>query len=171
MFWNDEAVGFKIVWLKKNGIKWGKIGLCGTLLKSVSAVGFSGKAAFLESVYFHSQMIGATSFGLVLGDHNVIVLIFFNKYIVKFSRICFYDLLTIPIIIICSMLKKLCLVFFKRDYNNLSYQKSSTYRLTVLKKHSACMSRICYYSENHFWRRKKEEFYYLWTFPENIYFF
>ena len=39
--------------------------LCGTLLKSVSPVKLSGKLFY---VLFHSQMFGATSFGLVRGD-------------------------------------------------------------------------------------------------------
>ena len=56
-----------------------KLVLFETLLKSVSAVGFSGKADFLESVCFYSQMLGATSFGLVLGDCVVIAMIFIKK--------------------------------------------------------------------------------------------
>ena len=63
--------------------------LFGTLLKSVSAVGFLGKADFLESVSFHSQMLGATNFGLVLSNCIVIAMIFIKKYIVKLSRISF----------------------------------------------------------------------------------
>ena len=55
--------------------------LCGTLLKRLSAVGFSGKAAILESVSFHSQMLGATIFGLVLGVCIVIAIIFIQKNI------------------------------------------------------------------------------------------
>ena len=47
----------------------------GTLLQSVSAVGISGKAAFLESVSFHSQMMGATYLVLVLGNCIVIAMI------------------------------------------------------------------------------------------------
>ena len=39
-----------------------------TLLKSVSAVGFSGKATVLESASFYSQMLGANIVGLVLGQ-------------------------------------------------------------------------------------------------------
>ena len=52
---------------KKNGILWEK-GALWNLLKSVNTVGFSGKAALLESVSFYSQMLGTTNFGLVLGD-------------------------------------------------------------------------------------------------------
>ena len=66
-----------------------KIVLCGTLLKSVNAVSFSEKAAFLESVSFNSQMLGATNFGLVLGG----ALIFINKFIVKLFRIFFFCIL------------------------------------------------------------------------------
>ena len=56
-----------MVWLKKTEFNV-KMVLCGTLLKSVSEVELSGKAVFLESVSFHSQMVRATNFGLVLGD-------------------------------------------------------------------------------------------------------
>ena len=52
-----------------------KIVLFGTLLQSVSAVGFSGKAALLESVTFHSQMMGATNLVLVFGNCIVIAMI------------------------------------------------------------------------------------------------
>ena len=41
--------------------------LSGTLLKSVSPVGFSGRAVFLETVSFYSQMFGANNFEVVLG--------------------------------------------------------------------------------------------------------
>ena len=53
--------------------------LCGILLKSVNAVGFSGKAIFLESVFFHSEMISVIIFGLVLGDCIVNAMIFIQK--------------------------------------------------------------------------------------------
>ena len=54
--------------------------LYGTLLKSVSAVGFSGKEAF------HSQMFGATNFGLDLGDCNVIAMICVKKIYCKIDQ-------------------------------------------------------------------------------------
>ena len=69
-------------------IKW-KI-LCFVGLKSVSAVGFSGKAYFLESVYFHSQIMGATNFGLALDNSIVITMFFIKNYIVKLSMISFF---------------------------------------------------------------------------------
>ena len=69
------------------------------------------KSSFLESVSFHSQILVATTFGLVLGDCIVIAIIFITKYVVKLSRITFYELLKIPIIIIWAMLEKVCLVF------------------------------------------------------------
>ena len=77
--------------------------LCGTLLKSVSAVGFSGKAVFFGKCVFYSQMLGATNFGLVLGDCIGIAMIFINKYFEKLSRISFYELVKIPIILIWAM--------------------------------------------------------------------
>ena len=83
--------------IDKYGIKWKKV-LCGSLLKSVSAVRCSVKSAFLESVSLYSQMLGATDFGLVLGDCIVIAMTFIQKYVVKMSRISFYEFLKIPII-------------------------------------------------------------------------
>ena len=50
--------------LLSNGLV--KAVLCWTLLKHVSAVGFSGKAAFVESVPVQSQMFGVINFELVL---------------------------------------------------------------------------------------------------------
>ena len=85
--------------------------LCGTLPKSVSEVGFWGKAAFLESISFHSQMLVATNFGLVQGDRIIIANIFINTNIVNFTRISFYELLKIPIVMISAMFEKLCLIF------------------------------------------------------------
>ena len=90
---------------EKNNIKW-KTMLFGTLLKSVNVVGFSGKAAVLESVSFHRQMLSTTNFQLVLGNCIVNAMIFIKIYFVKLSMIGFYELLKIPIIIIGAMLKK-----------------------------------------------------------------
>ena len=67
-----------------------KMVLCGTLLKRLSAFIFSGKAGFfLESVSFHSLMLGANNFRLVLGNCIVIAMIFIKKYIVNIFRISF----------------------------------------------------------------------------------
>ena len=87
-FWNAETVGFRMVWFKNNlvNVKKKMVHL-GALLKKSSAVGFSGKAAFWDSVSFHSQMLGATNFGLILDDCIVIAIIFIRKKILKkFSR-------------------------------------------------------------------------------------
>ena len=62
---------------------------CGTLLKSVRAVGFSEKQLFLESGYFQSEMLGAANFGLVLGNFLVNAMIVIKKYVVKLSRLIF----------------------------------------------------------------------------------
>ena len=76
-------VGFQMVgW--KNIIEPTLV-LCGTLFKSVSAVGFLGEEAFLESVSFHSEMLGATNFGLVLGDCLVNAMICIKNIVSKFS--------------------------------------------------------------------------------------
>ena len=52
----------------------------GTLLKSVSAFGFSEKPSFWESVSFHREMFVVTSFGLVLRICivNAMIFIFFK---------------------------------------------------------------------------------------------
>ena len=54
--------------VEKYGIEPNQMVLCGTVFKSINAVGFEGKEDFWESVSFHIEMYGATSFGLVLGD-------------------------------------------------------------------------------------------------------
>ena len=48
----------------------------GNFLKCENADGFSGKATFLRSVSFHSEMFGTTYVGLVLGNLYVNVVIF-----------------------------------------------------------------------------------------------
>ena len=66
-----------MVWLgKKIGIKWVKNGAFGDFTQKCKC---SGKAAFLESVSFHSQMLGVTNFGLVLGDCIVIAMNFIKN--------------------------------------------------------------------------------------------
>ena len=54
-----------------------------TLLKSVSAVGFTEKPSFLESVSFHGEMFCVTNFLLVLVICIVIAMIFIKKNIDK----------------------------------------------------------------------------------------
>ena len=54
-----------------------------TLLKSVSAVGFTEKPSFLESVSFHGEMFCVTNFWLVLVICIVIAMIFIKKNIDK----------------------------------------------------------------------------------------
>ena len=55
----------------------------GTLLKSVSAVGFSEKPSFWESVSFHREMFCVTNFLLVLRICIVNAMIFIKKNIDK----------------------------------------------------------------------------------------
>ena len=55
----------------------------GTLLKSVSAVGFSEKPSFWESVSFHREMLDVTNFGLALCICIVNAIIFIKKNISK----------------------------------------------------------------------------------------
>ena len=96
------------------------MGLCS---KVVSAVGFSEKPIFLESVSFHHEMFDVTSFRLVLGVYIVHVVIFIKKYLLNLFRISFCDLLKILIMIILKLLEKLCNVnFFKFDKKNVNYK-------------------------------------------------
>ena len=74
--WND----WKKVFLAK------KLGFLKILSKSVTTVCFSGKPAFLESVYLHSEMLDVTKFGLVTGICFVNTMIFIKKHIVKLSN-------------------------------------------------------------------------------------
>ena len=98
------TVSFQIVWLKN--CWYTKIMLLGwTLLDNISAFGFSGKADFLESVFFHN-------FGLVQGNCIVNAMLFINKYSVNLFIISFYELIKIPIVIIKAKLKFFCLAFF-----------------------------------------------------------
>ena len=53
------------------------------MLKSVSAVGFSEKPSFWESVSFHREMFCATNFGLVRSICIVNAMIFIKKNIDK----------------------------------------------------------------------------------------
>ena len=57
--------------------------LCVTLFKSVGAVRFSGKDAFLESMSFHSEILGETNFGLVLDNFLVNAMILRNEIYCK----------------------------------------------------------------------------------------
>ena len=82
VFWNAWAVGFHMVKLKN--LSCTKIIVHGrTLLKSVSAVGFTEKPSFLESVSFHGEMFCVTNFWLVLVICIVITMIFIKKNIDK----------------------------------------------------------------------------------------
>ena len=85
---------------------------CGTLLKSVSAVGFSEKPSSRESVSFHFEMFCATNFGLVLSICIVNAMIFIKKTLINLFRISFYKLLKIINVINLAMLEKLCLIYF-----------------------------------------------------------
>jgi hypothetical protein len=58
----------------------------GTLLKSVSAVGFLEKPSFSESVSFHREMFCLTSFLLVLRICIVNAMIFIKKNIDKLVK-------------------------------------------------------------------------------------
>ena len=88
--------------------------LGGTLIKSVGAVEFSGKAALLESVSFYSGMFGATYFGLVLGDSQCDDS---PKVYCKLVQDKFYEVIMVPFVIILAMLEKIMhfFFFFKSD--------------------------------------------------------
>ena len=53
--------------------------LSGTVFKKCNVVGFSGKAAVLESVSFHSKMLNATNVGLVPDNCLVNTIIFYKE--------------------------------------------------------------------------------------------
>ena len=117
VFWNAWAVGFQMVKLKN--LSCTKIIVHGrTLLKSVSAVGFTEKPSFLESVSFHGEMFCVTNFWLVLVICIVIAMIFIKKKFINLFRISFYNLLKIIHMINLAMLEKLCLVFFLQTRKN-----------------------------------------------------
>ena len=88
------------------------VGFCSEV---ISAVGFSGKPIFLESVSFYLEMFDVTIIRLVLVVCNVHVVIFIKKYPVNLFRISFCELLKILLMLILKMLEKLCLVFFFRS--------------------------------------------------------
>ena len=115
-----------------------------TLLKSVSAVGFSEKPSFWESVSFHREMFCLTNFLLVLRIYIVNAMIFIKKTLINLFRISFYNLLKIIHVVNLAMLEKLCLVFFfKHAKTKFSCQKSENVRLSVFKIRWNARSRIC----------------------------
>ena len=87
----------------------------------------------MESISFHSEILGETNFGLVLDSFLVNAMILINKTYVKFSRISFYGMLKIPIIITWVLMKKVCLAIIFKAIKMVSYQKSEAYTLTVIK--------------------------------------
>ena len=121
VFWNDGAVGFQMVKLKKKLSCTKVIMHGGTLLKTVSAFRFSEKPSFWESVSFHSEIFGATKFLIALCICIVNAIIFIKKTPVNLFRIRFYKLLKIINMNILAILTNLWLVFFffKFDYKFL----------------------------------------------------
>ena len=112
VFWYAWAIRFQMVKLK-NQFCTKIIVLGGTLLKIVSAVGFSEKPSFRESVSFHREIFGATNFLIVLCICIVNAIIFIKKKtLVNLFRITFCKLLEIINMIILAMLTKLWPVFF-----------------------------------------------------------
>ena len=101
---------------------------------------------FLESVYFHSEILGVNNFGLVLGDCLVNAKIFINKYIVKLSIIFFLWIVKDP--------QYDNMGYFWKIMHILSSSKASKKILDIknqkhthwpyLKKRSICMSQISY---------------------------
>ena len=66
--------------MQKNGALWDFTQKC------KSAIGFPEKAAFLASVFVHSQMLGVTIFGLVLYDCTAIAMIFIELFFCKIAQ-------------------------------------------------------------------------------------
>ena len=114
VFWNAWAIGFPMVKLK-NQFCTKIIVHGGTLLKSVSAVGFSEKPSFWESVSFCREMFCVTNFLLVLRICIVNAIIFIKKILINLFRISFYNLLKFIHVTNLAMLTKLCLVFFLQN--------------------------------------------------------
>ena len=108
---------------------------------------FSGKPNFLESVLFHREMFCATNFGIVLGFCIVHVLVFIKQYVVSMFRINFCEFLKILILIIFTMMTKLCLGdVFKGDENVLNCKKNENITPIVLKNRL----RWCFWILNNF---------------------
>ena len=110
VFWNAWAIGFQMVKLKN--LSCTKIIVGGTLLKSVSALGFLEKQSFWESVSFRREIFLVTNFLLVLRICIANAMIFIKKIWIKLFRISFYNLLKFIHVIYLAILTKLCLVFF-----------------------------------------------------------
>ena len=135
VFWNALAVGFQMVKLKN--LSCTKIIVHGgTLLKSVSAVRFSEKPSFRESVSFRREMFFVTNFLLVLRICIVIAMIFIKKKtLIDLFRISFYNLLKILNMINLAMLEKLCLVFFiQTRLKNVKFKKISKHHTERFEK-------------------------------------
>ena len=144
--------------------------LFGTLLKSVSAIGFQGKAAFLASVFFHSQMLGVTNFGLVIYDCTVIAMIFIEFFFVKLPRISFNELLKIHIIIILVRLKKVCLAFFLQNRLKILRKTNLAQTRWPFWKNLQCVCLGFFILHNYIitFEKKSQGFYYLRICPENL---
>ena len=95
----------------------------GTLLKSVSAVGFSEKPSFWEGVSFCREMFCVTNFLLVLRICIVNAMIFIKKILINLFRNSFYNLLKFIHVINLAVLTKLSLVFFSTGIKNGKFKK------------------------------------------------
>ena len=122
--------GFWMVKLKKKTYCTKIIVHSGTLLKSVSAVGFSEKPSFWESVSSHWEMFGVTIFELVLPICIIKAMIFIKNKLVNLFTIIF----SIKKIIFPSSLIK-----------NNSSDKQSKHVFGPLKKHSNAHSWSSYH--------------------------
>ena len=85
---------------------------------------FQKKQLFLESVPFHSEILGATKFGLVRGNCIANAMIFIKIYIVKLSRVGFLLIVEDPYYDYFGYVGQImpCLFFFKSNYKILGYQ-------------------------------------------------
>ena len=105
----------------------------GTLVKSVSAVGFSEKPSFWESVSFHREMFCLTNFFLVLCICIVNAMIFIKKNINKLVQDQFLQPVKDHPYDKFGYVEKNMPFFFKHAKTKFSGQKSENVRLSVLK--------------------------------------
>ena len=112
----------------------------GTLLKSVSVVGFLETPSSWEYVSFHREVFCVTNFGLVIRIFIVNAMIFIKKNIDNLVQDHFLQ--TVKDHPYDKLLKKLCLVFFS----------SLIKKVLVIKNLRTCVFsvlKICWYAR--FW--------------------
>ena len=93
-------------------------------------------------------------------------MVFIKKYILKLFKMICLSYLFFKVVMVMVMLEKLCI--FKVWLKNVKYQKSKTYTLTALTKHSMCMCLLLTLFKSHL--KKKQDSYFLRIPSKNIFF-